>query len=147
MFKYTGLHIKQCSSEIQVDQRGYVENIKPIASGKRRSTQKYDDFNQDEREEFQTIFGQLNWVSTNTRPETLYETGILSNAMKTCKVKDILARNNPFYPRFLNPIKPGLFEICQTRGNLPTPHNSTTWRLITIKFGSVTLHYKYCPTT
>ena len=49
MFKYTGLHIKQCLSEIQVDQRGYVESIKPIALGKRRSTQKYDDLNQDER--------------------------------------------------------------------------------------------------
>ena len=44
MFKYTDLHIKQCLSEIQVDQRGYVENIKPIALGKRRSTRKCDDF-------------------------------------------------------------------------------------------------------
>ena len=60
MFKYTGLHIKQCLSKIHLDQRGYVENIKPIALGKRRSTQKYDDLNQDEREEFRTICGQLN---------------------------------------------------------------------------------------
>ena len=52
MLKYTGLHIKQCLSEIRVDQRGYVVSIKPIASGKKRSTQKYDDLNQDEREEF-----------------------------------------------------------------------------------------------
>ena len=93
MFKYTGLYIKQCLSEIQVDQRGYVESIKPIALGKRRSTQKYDDLNQDEREEFRTICGQLNWVSRNTRPETSYDTCILSNAMKTCKVEDILAGN------------------------------------------------------
>ena len=93
MFKYTGLHIKQCLSEIQEDQRGYVESIKPIALGKKRSTQKYDDLNQDEREEFRTIYGQLNWVLRNTRPETSYDTCILSNAMKTCKVEDNLARN------------------------------------------------------
>ena len=91
--KYTGLHIKQCSSEIQVDLRGYVESIRPIALGKKRSTQKYDDLNQDEREEFRTICGQLNWVSRNTRPETSYDTCILSNAMKTCKVEDILPGN------------------------------------------------------
>ena len=93
MFKYTGLHIKQCLSEIQVDQRGYVESIKPIALGKKRSTQKYDDLNHDEREEFRTICGQLNWVSRNTRPETSYDTCLLSNAMKTCKAEDILAGN------------------------------------------------------
>ena len=93
MFKYTDLHIKQCLSEIQVDQRGYVENIKPIALGKRRSTRKYDDFNQDGREEFRTICGQLNWVSRNTGPETSYDTCILSNAMKTCKIEDVLAGN------------------------------------------------------
>ena len=57
IFKYTGLHIKRCLSEIHVDQRGYVESIKPIALGKKRSTQKYDDLNQDEREEFRTICG------------------------------------------------------------------------------------------
>ena len=44
MFKYSGFHIKQCLSEIQVDQ-SCVENIKPIALGKRRSTWKYDDLN------------------------------------------------------------------------------------------------------
>ena len=79
MFSYTGLHIKQCSSEIQVDQRGYVESIKLLALGKRRSTRKYVDLNQDEREEFRTICGHLNWVSRNARPETSYHTCILSN--------------------------------------------------------------------
>ena len=93
MFKYTGLHIKQCLSEIQVDQRCYVENIKPIALGKRRSTCKYDNLNQDEREEFRTICRQLNCVSRNTRPEMSYDTCILSNAMNTCEVEDILAGN------------------------------------------------------
>ena len=52
----------------------------------------------------------------------------------------------------VNPIKPGLFEICQTGGggggeNPLIPCNSAIWRLNTIKFGSVTLHYKFCPTT
>ena len=93
MFKYTGLHIKQCLSEIQVDQKVYVENIKLIALGKRRSTRKYDDLNQDEREEFRMICSQLNWVSRNTRPEMSYDTCVLSNAMKTCMVEDILSGN------------------------------------------------------
>ena len=91
MFKYTCLHIKQCLSEIQVDQRGYVENIKPIVLGKRKSTRKYDDLNQDEREEFRMICGQLNRVSRNTRPETSRDTCVLSNAMKTYKVEDIFS--------------------------------------------------------
>ena len=82
MFKHTGLHIKQCLSEIQVYQRGYADNIKAIALGKRRSTRKYDDLSQEEREEFRTICSQLNWVSRNTRSETSHGTFILSNSMK-----------------------------------------------------------------
>ena len=49
---------------------------------------------------------------------------------------------------WVNPIKPGPFEICETGGgeNPPIPCNSAFWRLTTIKFRSVTPH-KFCPTT
>ena len=65
--------------------------MKPIALGKRISTQKYNDLDQDKRGDFQTISVQLIWVSRNTRPETSHDTCVLSNAIKTCKVENILA--------------------------------------------------------
>ena len=49
IFNYTSLHNNKCLSEIQVDQRGYIENIKPIVLSKRTSTRKYDDLKTSEK--------------------------------------------------------------------------------------------------
>ena len=54
------------------------------------------------------------------------------------------------HAQFFTLLSPGFLKSVKPGGggrNPPTHHNSTIWRLIAIKFGSVTLHYKCCPTT
>lgn len=92
-FRYLGLDIKQGTSFITLDQKSYIKSILPIPISHARSSNKNDALNKEETDALRSIIGQLNWVSTQSRPDISYDVLELSNSLKSPKVENLCKAN------------------------------------------------------
>ena len=92
-FKYIGLNIDSRENCIYVDQGQYINSLEPIKISRGRSRQRDSLLLDEEKTAFRTLVGQLNWITTNTRPDIAYDVCDLSTSCKTATVGDLLRMN------------------------------------------------------
>ena len=92
-FKYLGLSVRQSSSEIEVDQHAYTEQIQPISLKQERRKELHEPIDKKERDELRSLAGKMLWVTGQTRPDLAFETCSMSNVGKNPTVKKILEAN------------------------------------------------------
>ena len=90
-FKYLGLNISQTNDGIFMHQKEYIEEIKVVEIDK--PNQKDRKLLPHETQQLQRIAGQLNWVSTQTRPDMAYATSVVSSSIKDAIVRDLVMAN------------------------------------------------------
>ena len=84
-----------------------------IPINKKRASEKKEALDDKEKKEYRALVGQLNWVSTHTRPDIAFETCVLSSAFQEAKVAELIRLNklvervkrdkiNIYFPRIDN---------------------------------------------
>ena len=91
IFKYVGVNVSNADNFVGVDQKHYIQTLQEvtISSGRSRS----DDLTPEERKEYRSIVGQLNWVATQTRPDILFEVCMLSSRFDSARIEDLMHAN------------------------------------------------------
>ena len=92
-FKFLGLNVCQTKAGIRVDQNAYVSELKQIEVKKERAIRKDDEVTAKEKKELKRLAGQLLWVTTQTRPEMMYDACKVSNVGKHPKVNNLVEAN------------------------------------------------------
>ena len=90
-FKYLGLQISHTVNGIEIHQKDYVKEIEAIEID--NPSQKDYVLLPDVTQQLRRIAGQLNWVSTQTRPDMAYAAGTVSGSVKDATVRDLIAAN------------------------------------------------------
>lgn len=93
VFKYIGLEIKQDKKGITLSQNEYMKTVQPIQISAGRANQKADPCNEPEIKKFRSLVGQINWLSTQSRPDVSYDALELSCNMSQAKVENIIQAN------------------------------------------------------
>ena len=86
-FKYLGLNISQTNDGIFMHQKEYIEEIKVVEIDK--PNQKDRKLLPHETQQLQRTAGQLNWVSTQTRPDMAHAASVVSSSIKYATVRDL----------------------------------------------------------
>ena len=90
-FKYLGLQISHTVNGIEIHQKDSVKEIEAIEID--NPSQKDYVLLPDVTQQLRRIAGQLNWVSTQTRPDMAYAAGTVSGSVKDATVRDLIAAN------------------------------------------------------
>jgi transposase InsO family protein len=91
-FKYIGIHLAQEDNCIVLSQTDYINSLEPVKINQ-PSRGRNDDLTDDERRQYRALIGQLNWVSTQTRPDIAFDVCELSSVFDTARVDDLLRAN------------------------------------------------------
>ena len=85
-FEYTGLHIRQDPDtfSIEVNQDEFIKNI---AEHQYKKGEEEEELNKDENRLIRKSTGQLNWASSQTRPDLSFESFSLSTSLNKAKLK------------------------------------------------------------
>ena len=70
-----------------------ISDIKEIVLTQERRVQKHNSFHSEEERDFQILVGQLNCISTQTRPDLLFYVCDLSTKMKSAVIEEIIYGN------------------------------------------------------
>jgi len=98
-FKYIGVNIEQEGGMLKLHQNDYIETLKPVQVPKETSSRRSDQLGEREVEQFQALIGQLNWLSTQSRPEIGFSVCELSKLGKSKPIVDDLMRANKVVKR------------------------------------------------
>ena len=93
MFKYIGLEINKNDKGITLSQNEYMNSVEGIKISAGRANQKKSPCTETEIKGFRSLVGQINWLSTQSRPDLSYEALELSCNMKNPRVEHILQAN------------------------------------------------------
>ena len=97
-----------------------------IPINKRRASEKSEKLDEKEKKEYRALVGQLNWISTHTRPDIAFETCVLSSSFYEEKVADLIRLNklvervqrdniNIYFPRLdIREVTFGMLHRCIT---------------------------------
>ena len=92
-FKYLGITIKQNNGVVEVDQDLYVPGISCISYEKASGAASSCPMTHAERSDLKCLSGQMNWVTSQTRPDLSFETCVMSNAGKESPKKLLFDAN------------------------------------------------------
>lgn len=93
-FKYIGLNLNQCNEGgLTLDQFHYGATLQPIGISRQRSLNKFAELSEKERDFFKAAIGQLNWMSTQTRPDISFDVCELSVSYKNANIGDLIKLN------------------------------------------------------
>lgn len=93
-FKYIGINVvTKPDNKFSLDQLNYCSTIKPLKLSSARLNNKKSELNEDERTQFRSLLGQLNWVATQTRPDIAFDVCELSGSVQKATVGDIVRLN------------------------------------------------------
>ena len=84
-----GLGINQTKDRILVDQLEYIHQIKLIQIHKSRAFRKNNELTKEEKSQLRSFCGQIQWATSQTRPDLGFETCVMSNVGKHATVKDV----------------------------------------------------------
>lgn len=92
-FKYVGVSIEPWANGLSVNQFSYASSIVPCEISCERARSKLHDLSDREKSSYRAIVGQLNWMSTQTRPDIAFDVCDLSVALPQACVGDLLRLN------------------------------------------------------
>ena len=92
-FRYVGLNMVSTKEGVMVDQFQYASSLQPICISRGRSTNKHSELSESEKTDYRGLLGQLNWLSTNTRPDIAFDICELSVSIKKVTIADLLRLN------------------------------------------------------
>ena len=142
VFKYIGLDMCNTDKGLFIQQQSYVDEMKPMEISTKRKQDRQAFLNKEEIRKFRGKVGQLNWISTQSRPDVTYDVLCLSTVTKHPQVQHILEVNKAIkkvkgresgilYQRL------GKFEDLSLEvytdaawANLPDGHSSTSGYII-----------------
>ena len=95
MFKYVGLNIQSSvgGQVMTIDQTHYASTLQPISLSRERLNNKSSELSDNEKQEYRSLVGQLNWLATQTRPDISFESCELSGAYSNATIGDALRLN------------------------------------------------------
>ena len=76
-----------------MSQNEYLKSIQPIQISPGRANQKADPCNEDEIKKYRSLVGQINWLSTQSRPDVSFDALELSCNMSNTKVENLIQAN------------------------------------------------------
>jgi hypothetical protein len=88
--KYIGLDIHQNPNHTSISNNHYtssLQELKSLGSDKERA------LSTTEKSQMRQISGQLNWITTQSRPDLSYDNCIVANSIKSACVKDAIKAN------------------------------------------------------
>jgi transposase InsO family protein/G:T-mismatch repair DNA endonuclease (very short patch repair protein) len=92
-FRYVGVNVQQTKENIIIDQDHFIQELEPINLSAHQASNKQKALNKSEQRQFRSLVGQLNWVSTTTRPDISFEVLELSMMFKHPTIADIIRLN------------------------------------------------------
>ena len=105
-FKYVGINIDQShDGSILVDQFDYVKRLKEIGVDGYVHCSRSVALSPVDREEYRALIGQLNWLSTQTRPDISFEVCRLSSVFDQATVDDLICANKIVRKLKATPVK------------------------------------------
>ena len=93
VFRYLGLNIEQTGDGVYVDQNAYVQDLKEIEIEPVRKSQINELLSDQEKKTLRSVCGQLQWATSQTRPDVAFETCRLSNSLKNATVSHLIRAN------------------------------------------------------
>ena len=94
VFKYVGLKlVNSPNGDVTLDQCEYAATINKIPVTGRRAAMKTSDLSEEEKTEYRSLVGQLNWIATQTRPDILFDVCELSVNFQNATVEHLLRLN------------------------------------------------------
>ena len=88
-FTYVGLKVEQDQDHINLHQKDYIEEIKPVKTDGSLENDPCREISEQEKKDLRSSIGQLNWISTQTRPDIAYDVCQASVNYKRATLKDI----------------------------------------------------------
>ena len=128
--KYLGLSIKQNGQEIRISTDDYGKSLKPLVLPESESN-KNSCFSSEQLTTLKQFCGQLNWISTQGRPDISFYSCYLANSIKSGDLKVFSYANkvvrkihnqsvNLFFPRCFDLDSLTVVSFCDASfGNLP----------------------------
>ena len=92
-FNFIGWNIHQNDQSIQMDQIAYQSGIKSIEMNSARKNQTDHELNDAEKKLYQQLLGQLQWISSQSRPDIRFFVLECSLMASKPKVRDMIAIN------------------------------------------------------
>ena len=92
-FKYIGVNLDETEQGIRLHQQDYIAALNAVKLSKEREIRRNDALGTKELESYRALVGQLNWLSTQTRPDISFSVCELSKKCKDAKVNDIVQAN------------------------------------------------------
>ena len=92
-FRSVGLDITQTEEGVIAEQNNYISSIQPIPISLKCKSEKHAELNQEEISELRAVIGQLNWLSTSTRPDISFDLLELSMTIKHPLAEDLIRAN------------------------------------------------------
>ena len=149
--KYLGLSVKQTSEYITLSNDGYAESIREIDT-QNTGTDKSRLLTKEESVEMRHVIGQINWITSQTRPDVSFFNCMIANSTKNPTVSDLLQVNKTvrrirsqrvslIFPSSLDLSTCQLVAFCDASfANLPDRGSQGGFIIFVIDFSG-----RYCP--